>query len=153
MDSCTCFLFCFKAKMKLISLSHIVWSEKGFLSVSSHTNIVLWNLWLSNAFSGNYKVLDLVSLYKTKIHIHQVQNRCFKFVFFDVQMMKINCDTAQEYYLQQAIKDKMQGFSFSHPKCSATVLLQLAVELQHLKEEFYNVGKWTMLCTLAFFIV
>lgn len=56
-------------------------------------------------------------------------------------MMKINCDTAQEYYLQQAIKDKMQGFSFSHPKCSATVLLQLAVELQHLKEEFYNVGK------------
>lgn len=94
-----------------------------------------------------------MSLYKTKIHIHQVQNRCFKFVFFDVQMMKINCDTAQEYYLQQAIKDKMQGFSFSHPKCSATVLLQLAVELQHLKEEFYNVGKWTMLCTLAFFIV
>lgn len=153
MDSCTCFLFCFEAKMKLISLSHIVWSEKGFLSVSSHTNIVLWNLWLSNAFSGNYKVLDLVSLYKTKIHIHQVQNRCFKFVFFYVQMMKINCDTAQEYYLQQAIKDKMQGFSFSHPKCSATVLLQLAVELQHLKEEFYNVGKWTMLCTLAFFIV
>ena len=58
-----------------------------------------------------------------------------------LQMMKINCDTAQEYYLQQAIKDKMQGFSFSHPKCSATVLLQLAVDLQHLKEEFYNVGK------------
>lgn len=67
--------------------------------------------------------------------------------------MKINCDTAQEYYLQQAIKDKMQGFSFSHPKCSATVLLQLAVELQHLKEEFYNVGKSTMFCTLAFYIV
>eukprot|EP00105_Crassostrea_gigas_P024973 XP_011445404.1 PREDICTED: protein unc-80 homolog isoform X2 [Crassostrea gigas] len=61
--------------------------------------------------------------------------------FILYKMMKINCDTAQEYYLQQAIKDKMQGFSFSHPKCSATVLLQLAVELQHLKEEFYNVGE------------
>lgn len=97
-------------------------------------------------------VLDLVSLYKAKnkkMHVHQVQDRCFLYV----QMMKINCDTAQEYYLQQAIKDKMQGFSFSHPKCSATVLLQLAVELQHLKEEFYNVGKWTMFCTLAFYIV
>lgn len=95
-------------------------------------------------------VLDLVSLYKAKnMHVHQVQGRCFLYV----QMMKINCDTAQEYYLQQAIKDKMQGFSFSHPKCSATVLLQLAVELQHLKEEFYNVGKWTMLCTLAFYSV
>ncbi|XP_061164273.1 protein unc-80 homolog isoform X1 [Saccostrea echinata] len=61
--------------------------------------------------------------------------------FILYKMMKINCDTAQEYYLQQAIKDKMQGFSFSHPKCSATVLLQLAVDLQHLKEEFYNVGE------------
>lgn len=80
-------------------------------------------------------VLDLVSLYKAKICMYI---RC---KVFYVQMMKINCDTAQEYYLQQAIKDKMQGFSFSHPKCSATVLLQLAVELQHLKEEFYNVGK------------
>lgn len=55
-------------------------------------------------------------------------------------MMKVNCDTAQEYYLQQTIKDKLQGYSFTHPKCRATILLQLALELQQLKEDFNNVG-------------
>jgi hypothetical protein len=47
-----------------------------------------------------------------------------------IQMMKINCDMAQEYYLQQTIKDKLQGYSFQHPKCNASVVLILAVELQ-----------------------
>ena len=58
-------------------------------------------------------------------------------------MMRINCDTAQEYYLQQAIKDKLQGYSFTHPKCTASKLLQLATELQKLKEEFYTGGNYT----------
>ena len=57
--------------------------------------------------------------------------------------MRINCDTAQEYYLQQAIKDKLQGYSFTHPKCTASKLLQLATELQKLKEEFYTGGNYT----------
>lgn len=54
--------------------------------------------------------------------------------------MRINCDTAQEYYIQQTIKDKMLGYSFTHPKCNASILLQLAVELQQLKDDFHTVG-------------
>jgi hypothetical protein len=55
-------------------------------------------------------------------------------------MMKINCDMAQEYYLQQTIKDKLQGYSFQHPKCNASVVLILAVELQQIKEDIAAVG-------------
>ncbi|KAK3087178.1 hypothetical protein FSP39_002695 [Pinctada imbricata] len=61
---------------------------------------------------------------------------------FFIFMMRINCDTAQEYYLQQSIKDKLQGYSFTHPKCTASKLLQLASELQKLKEEFYTGGEY-----------
>lgn len=55
-------------------------------------------------------------------------------------MMKVNCDMAQEYYLQQTIKDKLQGYSFQHPKCSAGVVLMLAGELQQIKEDIAAVG-------------
>lgn len=152
MDTHTCFLFW--SKCEVGQSWCVLWSKKGFLVsffTFQHCFVEIFDPPMP--FLEVINVLDLVSLYKAKykkkMHVHQMQDRCF----FYVQMMKINCDTAQEYYLQQAIKDKMQGFSFSHPKCSATVLLQLAVELQHLKEEFYNVGKWTMLCTLAFYSV
>ena len=36
-----------------------------------------------------------------------------------------------------------QGYSFTHPKCTASKLLQLATELQKLKEEFYTGGNYT----------
>lgn len=55
-------------------------------------------------------------------------------------MMRVNCDTAQEYYIQQTIKDKLQGYSFTHPKCTGSVLVELALELKSIKEEFLATG-------------
>ena len=55
-------------------------------------------------------------------------------------MMRVNCDTAQEYYIQQTIKDKLQGYSFTHPKCIGSVLVELALELKQIKEEFISAG-------------
>lgn len=54
--------------------------------------------------------------------------------------MRVNCDTAQEYYIQQTIKDKLQGYSFTHPKCTGSVLVELALELKSIKEEFLATG-------------
>ena len=62
-----------------------------------------------------------------------------KFIFF-VQMMRVNCDTAQEYYIQQTVKDKLQGYSFTHPKCTGSVLVELTIELRQIKEEFISSG-------------
>jgi hypothetical protein len=56
-------------------------------------------------------------------------------------MMRVNCDTAQEYYLQQTIKDKLLGYSSTHPKCNGSIMLQLAVELRQCKEDFKSSGK------------
>ncbi|KAK6194683.1 hypothetical protein SNE40_000272 [Patella caerulea] len=55
--------------------------------------------------------------------------------FIDFRMMKVNCDTAQEYYLQQTIRDKLQGYSFTHPKSCGSILIQLATELKQLRDE------------------
>ncbi|ESO92838.1 hypothetical protein LOTGIDRAFT_232936 [Lottia gigantea] len=55
--------------------------------------------------------------------------------FIEFRMMKVNCDTAQEYYLQQTIRDKLQGYSFTHPKSCSSILIQLATELKQLREE------------------
>jgi len=55
-------------------------------------------------------------------------------------MLRLNCDTAQEYYIQQTIKDKLQGYSFCHPKCTGSVLVELAVELKQVREEFIATG-------------
>ncbi|KAL3872189.1 hypothetical protein ACJMK2_040132 [Sinanodonta woodiana] len=60
--------------------------------------------------------------------------------FIQFKMMKVNCDTAQEYYIQQTIKDKLQGYSFAHPKCTGGVLVELAIELRQIKEEFISAG-------------
>ena len=59
---------------------------------------------------------------------------------FCYQMMKVNCDTAQEYYIQQTVKDKLLGYSFTHPKCTGSVLVELTMELRQIKEEFICAG-------------
>ncbi|XP_052808844.1 protein unc-80-like isoform X2 [Mya arenaria] len=60
--------------------------------------------------------------------------------FIQFKMLRINCDTAQEYYEQQTIKDKLQGYSFTHPKCMGSVLVELALELKLIKDEFIATG-------------
>ncbi|KAL8568215.1 hypothetical protein ACOMHN_027738 [Nucella lapillus] len=55
--------------------------------------------------------------------------------FIRFKMMRVNCDTAQEYYIQQTIKDKLQGYNYAYPKSTATILLTLSVELQHLRDQ------------------
>ena len=52
-----------------------------------------------------------------------------------VQMMRVNCDTAQEYYVQQTIKDKLQGYNYAYPKSTATILLSLSLDLQQLRDQ------------------
>ena len=58
--------------------------------------------------------------------------------------MRVNCDTAQEYYIQQTIKDKLQGYNYAYPKSTATILLTLSIELQQLRDQLQlqnTVGK------------
>jgi len=55
-------------------------------------------------------------------------------------MLRINCNTAPEYYEQQTIRDKLQGYTFTHPKCMGSVLVELALELKMIKEEFISTG-------------
>ena len=50
-------------------------------------------------------------------------------------MMRVNCDTAQEYYIQQTIKDKLQGYNYAYPKSTAAILLTLSVDLQQLRDQ------------------
>ncbi|XP_055887561.1 protein unc-80 homolog isoform X2 [Biomphalaria glabrata] len=58
--------------------------------------------------------------------------------FIQFRMMRVNCDTAQEYYLQQTIKDKLQGYTFSYHKPASAILVNLAIELRHLRDELSN---------------
>ncbi len=49
--------------------------------------------------------------------------------------MKVMCETEEEYFLQHLVHQKLQGYNMPHPKCKATVLIELASELRSLKEE------------------
>ena len=66
-------------------------------------------------------------------------------------MMRVNCDTAQEYYIQQTVKDKLQGYSFTHPKCIGSVLVELALELKQIKEDFISAGGKSGICLKLLF--
>lgn len=50
-------------------------------------------------------------------------------------MMKSTCETEQEYFIQQNVHQKLQGLNMPHPKCKASILVELAAEMRHLKEE------------------
>ena len=51
------------------------------------------------------------------------------------------CETEQEYFLQQMVHQKLQGYNMPHPKCKGTLLIELAAELKHIKEEaFHQMG-------------
>ncbi|KAH9525120.1 Protein unc-80 [Bulinus truncatus] len=58
--------------------------------------------------------------------------------FIQFRILRVNCDTAQEYYLQQTIKDKLQGYTFSYHKPASAILVNLALELRHLRDELSN---------------
>ena len=50
------------------------------------------------------------------------------------QMMKVTCDTEHEYFLQQTVYQKLAGCSMPHPKCKGSLLVDLAAELQQIKD-------------------
>lgn len=50
------------------------------------------------------------------------------------QMMKVTCDTEQEYFLQQTVYQKLEGCNMPHPKCKGSLLVDLAAELQQVKD-------------------
>ena len=49
--------------------------------------------------------------------------------------MKVMCETEQEYFLQHLVHQKMQGLNLPYAKCRGTVLIELAAELRHVKDE------------------
>jgi hypothetical protein len=51
------------------------------------------------------------------------------------QMMKVACDTEQEYYIQQTVYQKLLGFNMAPPKCKGILLVDLAAELRQIKDE------------------
>ena len=63
-------------------------------------------------------------------------------------MMKVMCETEQEYYLQHMVHQKLQGHNMPHPSCKGTTLIELATELRHIKEEcIFPVGKAQQMCS------
>ncbi|CAE1324419.1 UNC80 [Acanthosepion pharaonis] len=79
-----------------------------------------------------WKFLDFVVTYRPSIFLLLQP-------FIQFKMMKVNCDTAEEYFLQQIIKDKLMGVhTVNHPKCKGSTLIQLTLELRHIKEELAN---------------
>ena len=45
------------------------------------------------------------------------------------------CETEQEYFLQQMVHQKVQGYNLHHPKCKSTLLVDLVAELTQITEE------------------
>ncbi|XP_036354476.1 protein unc-80 homolog isoform X2 [Octopus sinensis] len=79
-----------------------------------------------------WKFLDFIVTYRPSVFLLLQP-------FIQFKMMKVNCDTAEEYFLQQIIKDKLMGVhSVNHPKCKGNILIQLTIELRQIKEELAN---------------
>ena len=55
-------------------------------------------------------------------------------------MMKVMCDTEQEYYLQQMVHQKLHGCNLPEPRCTAATLMELATQLRHMTEQLYSGG-------------
>ena len=56
------------------------------------------------------------------------------------------CETEQEYFLQHLVHQKLQGHSMGHPKCKASILIELASELRLIREDLMTAGMLTGLC-------
>jgi len=62
-------------------------------------------------------------------------------------MMKAVCETEQEYFLQHVVHQKLHGHIPS-PKCKGTILVELAAELKHIRDECCGVpGQFNKLHT------
>jgi len=57
-------------------------------------------------------------------------------------MMKVTCDTEQEYFLQQTVYQKLEGCNMPHPKCKGSLLVDLAAELQQVKDSLAFAAGW-----------
>ncbi|XP_074657337.1 protein unc-80 homolog [Tubulanus polymorphus] len=55
--------------------------------------------------------------------------------FIHFKMLKLQCDTEAEYYLQQLVGQRLQGNLLPPPKCSGSILIDLANELRIIKED------------------
>ena len=51
------------------------------------------------------------------------------------QMMKLTCDTEQEYYFQQTVYQKLRGCNMPAKKCKGSLLIDLAAELRQIKDD------------------
>jgi len=49
-------------------------------------------------------------------------------------MMKVMCDTEQEYFLQQTVYQKLRGCNMPDPKCKGSLIVDLAAELQQVRD-------------------
>ena len=49
-------------------------------------------------------------------------------------MMKVTCDTEQEYFLQQTVYQKLEGCNMPDPKCKGSLLVDFAAELQQIRD-------------------
>ena len=50
-------------------------------------------------------------------------------------MMKVTCETEQEFYLQQTVYQKLQGCNMPSQKSKGSLLVDLAAELRQIKDE------------------
>jgi hypothetical protein len=61
-------------------------------------------------------------------------------------MMKVTCDTEQEYYCQQTVYQKLQGYNMPSQKCKGSLLVDLAAELRQMKDEIAFSMSFYVLC-------
>lgn len=58
--------------------------------------------------------------------------------YFCLQLLQQICDNDQEYYYQQLIGEKIQGYNLPTPKSKGLLLADLSQEMSTLKDRITN---------------
>ncbi|CAD5116523.1 DgyrCDS5405 [Dimorphilus gyrociliatus] len=80
-----------------------------------------------------WRFIDFIVSYKTALTILMQP-------FIQYRMMKMICDSGDEYYIQQAVHQKLQGEGSVVPKSKGTILIDLAMQLKQIKLELSSSG-------------
>ncbi|XP_023210931.1 protein unc-80 homolog [Centruroides sculpturatus] len=86
---------------------------------------------LGNKMQGGlalWNFLDFVVTHRTPLYI-------LLYPLIKNKMLRTICDNEQEYYYQQLIREKLQGFSLPTPKCQGSLFQDMTAEMKMLKED------------------
>ncbi|XP_022249198.1 protein unc-80 homolog isoform X2 [Limulus polyphemus] len=78
-----------------------------------------------------WNFLDFVVTHRTPLFI-------LLYPLIKYRILQTICDNEQEYYYQQLIREKLQGFSLPTPKSRGTLLMDLVAEMKALKDDLVS---------------